>query len=156
VLDDGTVLVDSHSMIDCLDGLVPPERAMFPRTEPARRQALRVAALAMGMGDKAVSTFYETRLHEIVSQLWLDRCRAQILGVMGALEAERAARTSPYWFGERIGHADIAVAVVLRFMAEALPGLVPLAGYPALSAHAQRLEALPVFKTIAQPFVAPA
>lgn len=155
VLDDGAVLVDSHSMIDYLDGLAPPERVLFPRTEPARRQAQRVAALAMGMGDKAVSTFYEARLHDNVSQLWLDRCRAQILGVMGALEAERAARTSPYWFGERIGHADIGVTVVLRFMAEALPGLVPMADYPALAAHAQRLEALPVFKTIAQPFVAP-
>ena len=49
-----------------------------------------------------------------------------------------------------------ATAVVLRFMAEALPGLVPMEGYPALAAHARRLEALPVFKTIAQPFVAPA
>lgn len=156
VLDDGAVLVDSHSMIDHLDNLVSPDRAMFPRAEPLRRQAMRVAALAMGMGEKAVSTFYETRLHETASQMWLDRCRSQILSVMGALEAERAARSDPYWFGDRIGHADIAVAVVLRFVAEALPGVVSMADYPALSAHAQRLEILPVFKTISQPFIPPA
>jgi hypothetical protein len=39
---------------------------------------------------------------------------------------------------------------------EAHPGFVAMAGYPALSAHAARLEALPVFQEISQPFIAPA
>jgi len=55
----------------------------------------------------------------------------------------------------RIGHADIAVAAVLRFISEAHPGLVPMADYPALSAHAARCGALPVFQTIMQPFIPP-
>lgn len=155
VLDDGTVLVDSHSMIDCLDGLVPPERALFPRAEPARRDAMRVAALAMGMGDKAVSLFYELRLHREVSAQWAARCRTQIGAVAAALEADRAARPDSYWFGERIGHADIAVAVVLRFLSDAHSGLLAMEAHPALAAHARRLEALPVFQTISQPFIPP-
>ena len=36
VLDDGTVLTESHAMLDYLDSLVPPERRMFPVAEPAR------------------------------------------------------------------------------------------------------------------------
>src|SRR5687767_9131401 len=67
VLDDGDVLLDSHMMLDYLDGLVPAERRMFPAAEPARRRALKVAALATGLGDKAVSLLYEGRLHDKVS-----------------------------------------------------------------------------------------
>ncbi len=55
VLDDGEVLVDSASMIDFIDGLAPAGQALFPRQEPQRRRALKVAALATGIADKAVS-----------------------------------------------------------------------------------------------------
>ena len=156
VLDDGEVLMESHSILDYLDNLVGRERALFPATEPARHKALRIAALATGTGEKAVSLFYEKRLHREISDVWVDRCRSQVLGTLAVLEAERGVRASDYWFGDRIGHADIAVAAVLRFIAEAHPGLVSMADFTALAAHAARLEALPVFQAIAQPFIAPA
>ena len=156
VLDNGEVLIESHLMLDYLDSLVPAERRMFPTAEPARHQALRISALATGLGDKAVSLFYETRLHEKVSDLWAGRCRTQIEAVLAVLEADRQGRSTPYWFGDRIGHADIAVTAVLRFIGEAHPGLVLLADFPALDAHAAKMEALPVFQTVMQPFIAPA
>jgi len=156
VLDDGTSLIESHAILDYLDGLVPVQRRLFPAAEPARHRALRVAALATGLADKAVSSFYEKRLHAQTSDLWLDRCRAQVAGALAALESDRAATASPYWFGEAPGHADIAVACVLRFAGEALPGLLPMDRCPALARHAERLEALPVFQAISQPFIAPA
>jgi glutathione S-transferase len=156
VLDDGEVLIESHLMLDYLDSLVPAGRAMFPAAEPARHRALKIAALATGLADKAVSLFYEKRLHREMSDLWAERCRAQISAVLAALEADRAARRSDYWFGARIGHADIAVAAALRFLGEAHPGLISLAEFPALEAHAARLEALPAFQTILQPFIPPA
>ena len=121
VLDDGEVLIESHSILDYLDSLVPADRAMFPRAEPARHQALKVAALATGLADKAVSLFYEQRLHKEVSDVWANRCRAQIAAVLAVLEADRASRVGDYWFGDRIGHADIAVAAVLRHLAEVAP-----------------------------------
>jgi glutathione S-transferase len=155
VLDDGTVLVESHAMLDYLDSLVPPARRLFPVAEPARHRALRVATLATGLGDKAASFLYEKRLHEAASDFWLERCRGQVLGALQALEAERAARPGAYWFGAAIGHADIAVAVMLRFVNEALPGLLPMAGCPALGRHATALEALPVFQEISQRFTPP-
>ena len=61
VLEDGTALVESHAM---LDNLVLSARAMFPRTEPARPRALRLATGARGPADKAVSLFHEQRLHD--------------------------------------------------------------------------------------------
>jgi glutathione S-transferase len=156
VLDDGDVLIDSHIIIDYLDSLVPAERRMFPTTEPQRHRALKVAALATGFTDKGVSLFYELRLHGQVSELWVERCRAQIETALGVLEADRAGRASAYWFGDEIGHADIAVAAALRHVTESLPELIALENYPALAAHAAKLEALPVFKEIQQPFLAPA
>jgi glutathione S-transferase len=156
VLDDGEVLLDSHIMLDYLDSLVPPERAMFPRVEPARRRALKVAALATGLGDKAVSLFYERRLHDTMSEVWSARCRMQMSAGLAALEADRAARASTYWFGETIGHADVAVTAVLRFISDVHSDVVAIADYPALAAHAERCEVLPVFRQISQPFIPPA
>ncbi len=156
LLDDGDVLVESHAMLDHLDSLVPAGHAMFPQTEPARHQALKIAALATGLADKAVGLFYEMRLHDTASDIFVERWRGQILGSLAALEADRASRTGDYWFGDHIGHADIAVACALRHAGEAHPGLVTLSGHPALAAHAARLEALPVFQEVSQPFVPPA
>lgn len=155
VLDDGEVLFDSVSMIDCLDEIAGAERALCPRSGAVRRQVLAVVALAMGAAEKAVSLFYELRLHQQVSAVWAERCRSQILSALAALERDRAGRPGPYWFGTAPTHADIAAAVALRFIREAHPGLVGDRDIPALAVHAAALEALPVFGDIAQPFVAP-
>jgi len=155
VLDTGDVLVDSSTIIDYLDSLVPPDRRLFPMSEPDRHHAMAVAALGTGLADKAVSLFYERRLHQQISDIWVDRCRRQIQGVLEALEAGRTGHDAPCWFGGVPGHADIAVAAALRFIAEAHPGLVAWTAYPALTEFAARMEALPVFKAVAQPFIPP-
>lgn len=156
VLDNGEVLVDSATILDHLDELAGAERALHPRAGPARRESLRVAALASGIADKTVSLFYERRLHEAASATWEERCLKQIRGTLAALEADRAGRAGPYWFGARIGHADIAVAASLRHMRDSHADLADLAAWPALAAHSERLEAMPVFREISQPFVPPA
>jgi glutathione S-transferase len=156
VLDDGEVLIESHSILDYLDSLMPVERRMFPVTQPARRHALKIAALGTGLSEKAVSLFYEKALHKEISDVWDRRCRAQMSGVLAALEKDRAGRNSDYWFGDSLGHADIAVAVAVRFIPEAHPGIVAMADYPALAADSAKLEAMPVFQTIAQKFIPPA
>jgi glutathione S-transferase len=155
VLEEGEALTESHAILDYLDSQVPAERAMFPQREPQRRRALAVAALATGLADKAVSLFYERRLHEKVSEVWVARCREQITGTLAVLEAGRAAAKSTWWQGESLGHADVAVASALRFLGEAHPDLWNVARHPALAAHSARAEALPVFREISQPFVPP-
>jgi len=156
VLDDGEVLIESHSIIDYLDGQVPKELALYPRREPQRHQALKVAAVVTGAADKAVSLFYERRMHKEVSETWVRRCTLQVRSGLAVLEADRARQTSAYWFGERIGHADIALAAVLRFIGDVHAREIVLSDYPAISAHATKLEALPVFQEISQPFIPPA
>lgn len=157
VLDDGDVFVDSHVIIDYIDGLVPAQKRLYPVEEPARHRALKIAALAGGVSDKAVSLFYELVLHKgAVSSLWVDRCRSQINATLAVLEADRAVRESTWWFGETMGHADIAVTCTLRHAGDAHSDLIDAATYPALMAHAARMEAMPVFQEISQAFIAPA
>jgi glutathione S-transferase len=150
VLDDGEALIESGAILDYLDELVGPQKAIMPAKGAERRKHLRTCALATGLGDKAVSLVYERVLRKEQLKLWVDRCETQIGGVLDVLEQERAAVTTPWWFGERIAHADIAVACVLRFTGEAHPDR-----YPALKAHAAACEALPPFQEIVQPLAPP-
>ena len=155
VLDDGEALIESTAILDYLDELVGPEKAMIAVRGPQRRLALKICALATGLGDKAVSLVYERVLRKDALKLWVERCEAQIGGVLEVLETERAGVASPFWFGDRIGHADIAVACVLRFTGEAHPHLFDSARYPALAAHAARCEAMSAFMEIVQPLKPP-
>ena len=155
VLDDGEALIESMIILDHLDDLVGPEKAMLPRGGAERRMHLRVCALASGLGDKAVSLLYERVLRKEQLALWVERCQAQIADVLDVLEAERAKVTTPYWLGTRIGHADVAVACVVRFTREAHPQLFDAARYAALAAHSARCEALAPFQEIVQPLSPP-
>lgn len=155
VLDDGEAIIDSSAILDYLDERAGPARAMIAEAGPGRRHALRICAIATGVNDKAVSLVYERVLHGEVSKAWVERCQAQIGDAVRILENERAARTTPYWFGDRIGHADITVACMLGFLREAHPALFDAARHPALQAHALRCEALPPFRAVVQPFLPP-
>src|SRR5579872_5338150 len=87
VLDDGEALIESAAILDYLDELVGPERAMIAGHGPARRHALKTIALATGLADKAVSLVYERVLRgDHQSELWVSRCRAQIGDVLDVLE----------------------------------------------------------------------
>jgi glutathione S-transferase len=154
VLDDGEALIESFAILDYLDELVGPDQAMLPAKGPERRRQLKICALATGLADKAVSLIYERVLRKDQLKLWVERCETQIGGVLAMLEKERAAVATQWWFGERIGHADIAVACALRFTGEAHPSLFD-ARYPALQAHAAACEALPPFQEIVQPLAPP-
>jgi glutathione S-transferase len=152
VTDDGEALADSAAILDWLDELAGPERALIPRSGVERRHALKICALASGLADKAVSLVYERVIHDRSTDVWQARCREQIAGVLDALEADRSSR-EPWWAGASPGHPDIAVACVLRFLSEAHPDVFDPARWPSLAAHARTCEALPAFEAVTQPFL---
>lgn len=155
VLDSGEALIESAMILDYLDDRVGEGKAMIARSGEARWKHQRICALAMGLGDKGVSLLYERVLRKDKQlDLWVERCKMQITGVLEVLEKERAPVKTPYWSGDRIGHADIAVGCVLRFVGEAHPALFD-ARYPALKAHSERCEALRPFQEIVQPLAPP-
>lgn len=156
VLDDGEVLTESAMMLDYLDDAVGPQRALMPATGRARRDAQRLIALATGAIDKAVLIVLERifRPVELHSEAWLSRCRVQVEGALRELDEACAARTGHDWLvGDAMTHADIAIACFVTHLREALP--LDLAPWPALRAHVDRCEALPVFRRHYIPFDAP-
>jgi glutathione S-transferase len=155
VLDSGEALIESTIILEYLDETVGSGKAMIARSGPARREALRICALATGLGDKAVSLLYEQVLHPEPARIWMERCQTQIAGVLDVLEADRAPRKTPFWFGDAIGHADIAVACVLRFAREAHPRIFSQPRWQALAAHSERCEGMAPFREIVQPLTPP-
>ena len=155
VLDDGEVVIESGAILDHLDEIAGPSRALISDSGPARRRALKVCALATGVADKAVSLVYERVLHAQTSEDWIARCSGQISGVLDALETDLTGRTTPFWFGDRIGHADIAVACALRFTREAHPAIFDETRWSGLADLAARCEAMEPFREIVQPLLPP-
>jgi glutathione S-transferase len=156
VLDDGEVLTESAMMLDYLDDLVGKERALMPSGGIARRDAQRLIALATGAVDKAVLIVLERifRPAEMRSEAWLSRCRTQVDGALRELEKACAARAGNAWLvGEAMTHADVAVACFCTHVRESVPW--DFAPYPALRAHVDRCEALPLFARHYIPFAAP-
>jgi len=151
LLDDGTALVETFAIVDALDELAPRQGALIPRSGSSRRDVLRIAAMSAGMADKAASLMYEPMFRKVPSEFWMKRCAIQITGTLEALERDRSARSSRYWFGPAISHADIAFACALRFTREAHPTMFDPARYPALSDTAAHCESLEDFRAIYQP-----
>lgn len=156
VLDDGETLIESAAILDHLDELVGPATALIARGGVARRQTLKVSALATGLCDKLVSLVYERALHNVTSEAWIARCEMQVGAVLDALETDLSTRGQEWWFGDRLTHADVAAACATRFLAEAHPGLYAYGRWPQLVAHAGRCEALPAFQAVIQVFIPPA
>jgi glutathione S-transferase len=153
VLDDGVVLVESHTILDVLDEMVGPDKALLPASGTLRRDGLRIMSLATGFADKAVSLYVETLFRTAPSEVWMARCRSQIADTLDVIDADRRRRESTWWLGESLSHVDITVACTLCHLREAHPGFFDAARWPALAAHAARCDALEDFQVIYQPFV---
>lgn len=152
VRDDGEVLVESGAILDALDEGAPEPLRLAPVRGPKRRATLRVCALATGLAEKAVSLLYERvlRAEDTQSEVWTKRCTGQLGDTLDWLETERSAIAEAFWFGT-FSHADVAVASALQFIREAHPVVWEARSRPALLAHANHCEALPLFQKVQQP-----
>jgi glutathione S-transferase len=152
VLDDGEALIDSAAILDALDDMVGPERAMVPRNGPPRRAALKTCALAAGIADKAVALVYERHVHERANPTWVERCAGQITRVMNELEIARTAQTTRFLHGDTIGHGDVMVSCAVTFMRDALADDIDLSPWQALKRHTDMCEDLPEFREVLMKF----
>jgi hypothetical protein len=84
VLDGGEALIESTAILDYLDEVAGPDKAMIAARGPERRRGLKICALASGLGDKGVSLLYERVLRKDQSKIWVERCQAQISSVLDA------------------------------------------------------------------------
>jgi len=88
VLDGGEVLIESATILDYLDEIAGPSRALIPATGEKRRKSLRILASATAACDKAIAINYERRRpQEMIFVDWIARCRAQLDAALSELEA---------------------------------------------------------------------
>ena len=156
VLEDGEVLVDSATILDHLDQLVGPSRALVPASGEARRRTLHLAVLAEGVADKARLQAYERlfRPPALRHEPLRLRLHAQMLAACHELERACARAGADWLVGDAITQADITLACALTYATEAV-GLPAEEALPALRARHARLEQLPVFRETYVPFDAP-
>jgi glutathione S-transferase len=146
VLDDGEVLIDSAAILDHLDEIAGPERALVPPSGASRREVLRLTAMATGIMDKAVAGYYERtrRPPEKFHQPIADQVDAQVAGGFKALD-EAASRRKPYLTGEWLTQADVSTVCAFDFVRGIKADLVEPGLYPNLEGLSALCEALPAF-----------
>lgn len=161
VPDEGEALTESMMILEHLDDLVGPERALMPPRGADRRDALRILAFATGAVEKALQIVGERvfRPEEKWHAPYLERCRSQMRGALGELDKVCAAAADREWLiggasdNGRMTQADITLACFVTYAHEAVPE--PLDAWPALHARVARCEALPVFRRYYAPFFQP-
>jgi glutathione S-transferase len=149
VLEDGTPLVESAAILDALDDLAGPARALLPATGTSRREALRLMSLAIAAAEKAREVVHESmvRPSEKFHEPWVARCRDQMHGALGVLEQACVRRGPSGWLVEdRLTQADITAASMSTFLAESMGIFDAPPRYPLLHAHATQCEQLPDFQ----------
>jgi glutathione S-transferase len=157
VQTDGDTLIESAAILDFLDENAPAGRALLPRSGEARREALRIMAIAVGGAEKAVAQLYETafRPPEKRYRPWVERCHTQMHAALAELDRLCQVRGGEWLIGNRITQADVTAACVYTFLSEALDINRDAVMYPALSAVAARCEALPEFRSVKADWFAP-
>ncbi len=156
VLDSGESLIESAMILDYLDQQAGEARALLPSSGEARSRALSLIALATGAADKGIQTVYERifRPPEKNYAPWTQRCLSQMHAALAELETRSSARPANDWLlGDKLSQADITLTCYITYLSEAVP--FGLAAYPALFAHVERCEALPVFQQFYVPFDPP-
>lgn len=149
VTRDGLKLMESSAILDYLDELAGPERALLPRAGAERRAALNLMALATGAVEKGVLQVYERvfRPEEKRHAPWLERCHLQMSASLAALDRAVGERGVSQWLvGKRMTQADITAACAFTFLNDALRVAADRVMYASLATLAARCESLPAFQ----------
>jgi glutathione S-transferase len=150
VQPDGEVLIESNAILDSLDESAGADRALMPRSGKARRDALRIMAVATGAAEKGVTQVYETvfRPPEKRYRPWMERCHIQMHAALAELDRLSQARSGEWLIGDRMTQSDITVTCVYTFLCDALAINRAGVAYPGIAAIAARCEALPEFRSV--------
>ncbi len=155
VLDDGTVMIESYAMLDEIDQIAGPQRALTPASGEQRRGIMQVTAFAVSAMEKAQWAFYEGRFRpaEKIEDSWIAHNDAQTLAALGVLDGLAHDAGTTGWLGgsDKLTQADISSVVAFGFAETVRPDLNVAREVPHLAGHAARCEALPVFASAPLP-----
>jgi glutathione S-transferase len=158
VIGRNEILFESGAILDYLDELVGPGRALLPRSGAERRLALNLMAMATGAAEKGVLQVYEGvfRPESKRHQPWLDRLRTQMNMSLAAIDRYVGERGVSQWLiGKRMSQADITVACAFTFLNDTLRVASDHVMFQSLATLANRCESLPPFQETRTPFFTP-
>jgi glutathione S-transferase len=144
VLDNGEHLIDSAAILDYVNELAGPDRALLPPAGPNRRALLRLAAIATTICEASTARYFEERRSSgtaVGEQI--DRYRQQTMDGLKALDAASGSdgpiRPSP------LNIATISAVVAFDYVRLTHGDLDPAHVAPALAAVAAAVAEEPAF-----------
>jgi glutathione S-transferase len=158
VTDGGEKLLESSAILDYLDEIAGPERALLPRAGAERRKALNLMAMSTGAAEKGLLQVYERvfRPESKRHQPWVDRCRLQMSSSLAAVDRYLGERGTAQWLvGKRMTQADITAVCAFTFLNDTLRVAEDAVMFQSLALLAARCEALPAFQETRVPFFVP-
>jgi glutathione S-transferase len=148
ILASGEVLIESAAILDYLDDIVGPSRALLPVAGEPRRRCLRILASATAACDKAIAISYERRRpSERIFVDWIARCRMQLDAALTELDS---SKRSSWPIHDRLMQTDITTACMLGYVRRVEPGALVDGRYPYLEELAARCEQHSAFKACPQ------
>lgn len=147
VPDQGDPIIDSASILDFLDEVAGPEKALVPASGIGRQRVLSRLSVANGTMDKLVSVLYERhfRPEEKWHKPWIDACDRQISDGFVWLDRQF---DSAWQVGERLTQADITLAVFWSFATGKRPGFLGRMDCPNIRRMTANLEATGAFQAV--------
>ena len=147
--DDGMALVDSVTIIDYLDRLVGPDRALTPSTGAARTKMLSLIGIAAGAAEKSVSCYYEEGINakrpaDKVYRPWVDKMYEQ---TKDGLEAIESVVKGPWLMGDEITQADVSLVCFWDFIVKHRPEIAPRLNCPNLEKISQKANLMIEFSS---------
>ena len=144
VLDNGESLIDSAGIIEVLQEMVPPEKALIPPSGAARLQALRLIGIGLNIYPKLTALFDESlRPENYRLQAAIEGFAEQAIIGLKLLEAETG---SGWLVNDKLSQADIMAVVCYQGASMVvLPDHVTAKNFPclaALTARAMKIEAV--------------
>jgi glutathione S-transferase len=138
VLSSGETLIESAAILDYLDELVGPTRALLPVSGIERRKGLRIVASSTAACDKAIAISYERRRPtDKIHTEWIDRCRSQLDAALRELEECNLLLPD-----ERpLKQSHITTACMLGYVRRIVPDAVPHGRYGFLDRLSASCEA---------------
>lgn len=143
MIDKGEILFDSGAILDDIDCMVGPDRALLPTGRADRRETLRVVSVALGVMDKAAAARYERvmRPADKVHQPWIDHNIGQVISGLDWLNT----RFSSLPRKSELSQDVISTVVAYDFLHFCMAEVVDLTRYNALRNLASECSVHPSF-----------
>ncbi|WP_373504574.1 glutathione S-transferase family protein [Aestuariivirga sp.] len=139
ILETGETLIDSSAIIDALDEMAGPARALTPAHGPERRKVMQAVVLAAGTAEKVVALFFERLFHsdKHINHAFEKRMMSQIAAALEKLEHDCG---TPWFFDSKMTQADITIGCMIGHMKMRVPEVFPVNKYPKLHSLALHCE----------------